>query len=448
MKTKQLLRKLAILPVILLIAITSVKAQYLLNSDSAFKAGAANSGRLWGYEFSDFYFKGHSDSLGRGGSNQYTGIHADTAAFQSRRIYLGYDYNITTKFAAELLLAAEDDGPTATSTLTSNGTIITGSSGNNDALQDNKLSFYIKLANLRWKNIYKGADLIIGQVTTPSFPLLTEKVWNYRSVERTISDIRRTPSYDMGASIQGLFDPATKNFGYDVMVGNGTSAKPATTAFRSFYGDVYGYFLNKKLVIDLYADYSRESLTPGANDSRQMIKGFIAYNTSATSKGMDPGNGYTIGVEGFINNLNNDLTITPAAGLGSKFVTNNQATGISAYIHGDIIKKTLRFFARYDAYNPMSKVNNGLYGATATYAAATSNYKDGALYGTAAQKADETYKQGFITAGLDYTPARNIHFMPNIWYEHYASQLGGVTGSQSGDYDLVYRMTVFYIFGK
>ena len=113
MKTKQLLRRFTVLSIILLIAFTSVKAQYLLNSDSAFKAGAANSGRLWGYEFSDYYFKGHSDSLGRGGSNQYTGIPQNRSAFQSRRIYLGYDYNINSKFSVELLLAAEDDGPTA-----------------------------------------------------------------------------------------------------------------------------------------------------------------------------------------------------------------------------------------------------------------------------------------------------------------------------------------------
>ena len=45
----------------------SSQAQYLWNSDSAFKAGAANSGRIWGYMFGDFYAKGHSDSAGRGG---------------------------------------------------------------------------------------------------------------------------------------------------------------------------------------------------------------------------------------------------------------------------------------------------------------------------------------------------------------------------------------------
>ena len=256
--------------------------------------------------------------------------------------------------------------------------------GNNDALQDNKLSFYIKLANIRVKSIWKGADLVIGQVATPSFPLLTEKVWNYRSIERTISDIRRTPSYDMGATIQGVFDPETKNFGYDVMVGNGSSAKPEADNFKWFYGDVYGYFLHKKLVIDAYADYERINWTSAWHHSRQMLKGFIAYNSAATDKGMDPGNGFTIGVEGFINNLKQDLLVNKVGGFASTVAADsttidNEASGISMYIHGDIVKNKLRFFARYDAYNPSTKVNNALY---SKYTPETGNYNDGALNAT------------------------------------------------------------------
>ena len=28
---------------------------------------------------------------------------------------------------------------------------------------------------------------------------------------------------------------------------------------------------------------------------------------------------------------------------------------------------------------------------------------------------DPTVKEQFVTAGLDFTPAKNVHFMPNIW---------------------------------
>lgn len=409
---------------IVFFSINTLKAQYLWNSDSAFKAGAANSGRLWGYMFGDYYYKGHSDSLQRGGSNQYTGIPKNRSAFQFRRIYLGYDYNITNKFSAELLLAAEDNFPT--------GQPVGQTAPNGDQTQNNKLTFYIKLANIRWKNIWKGTDLVVGQVATPAFPLLSEKIWAYRSIERTIADIRRTPSYDLGAALQGTFDPATKNYGYNLMVGNGSSAKPEGDNFKWFYGDVWAMFLDKKLVFDLYADYERLNWTPTWHHARQMIKGYVAYNTPA----------FTVGVEGFINNLMKDGVEQKIAG-GNDTAT-VEAKGISAYVHGNIIKNKLRFFARYDMYNPDNKINNTKYNK---YTENTGNYNDNTYIGSTAT-GDQTYKQQFVTAGLDFMPVKNVHFMPNIWYNHYKTQLSGLTGKVNGDYDLVYRMTFYFTFGK
>src|SRR5450631_2436964 len=94
---------------ILFVSTNSLQAQYLLNSDSAFRAGTPNSGRLWGYVFGDYFHKSHSDSLNRGGANQYSGVKKGTDEFQFRRIYIGYDYNIAKNFSAEFLFAAEDD---------------------------------------------------------------------------------------------------------------------------------------------------------------------------------------------------------------------------------------------------------------------------------------------------------------------------------------------------
>ena len=382
----------------------SAKAQFLLNSDSAFKAGSPNSGRIWGYAFGDYYYKAHSDTLNRGGSNQYTGIPKNRSAFQTRRIYLGYDYNISKKFSAELLLAAEDNIATSA-----------GTSG--DLLSNNKLSFYIKLANIRWKNIWKGTDLVVGEVSTPSFPLLTEKVWSYRSVERTIADIRRTPSYDLGASLQGRFD-AKGNYGYNVMVGNGTSAKPENDNYKWFYGDVYAMFFDKKLIFDVYADYEKLNWTSNWHHSRQMLKGFVAYNTP----------GFTVGLEGFVNNLKQDNFATRIS--GSIDTLSAVSKGLSAYIHGNIVKNYLRFFARYDAYNPTNKIDNNIY---TKISGNTSNYND------------PSTKETFITAGLDFTPTKNVHFMPNIWYNKY-DNTGFATKYNS--YDLTYRMTFFFVFGK
>lgn len=405
-------------------------AQYLWNNDSAFKAGNPNSGRIWGYAFGDFAYKTHKDSLNRGGSNQYTGIPTDRTTFQFRRIYLGYDYNISKKFAAELLLAAEDNFPA--------GNPPSSAAASGDETLNNKLTFYIKLMNIRWKNIWKGTDLVVGQLATPAFPLISERVWNYRSIERTIADIRRTPSYDMGAALQGVFDPATKNFGYNLMVGNGSSAKPEGDNFKWFYGDVYAYFLNKKLVVDFYGDYERLNWTSHWQHARQMWKGYIAYNSAATSKGMDPGTGFTVGVEAFVNNLKNDNFATKKD--ASIDTMSTAATGLSMYVHGDIVKTKLRFFGRVDLYNPNSKIDNNVY---VKYVGNTSNYNDNSYRGTTAT-GDQTYKQTFIAAGLDFMPTKGVHVMPNIWYNHYATQLA----TANGDHDLVWRITLFYVFGK
>lgn len=213
------------------------------------------------------------------------------------------------------------------------------------------------------------------------------------------------------------------------MVGNGSSAKPESDNFKWFYGDVFAMFADKKLIVDLYADYERLTWTPQLHHSRQMLKGYIAYNTP----------GLTVGVEGFVNNLKNDITATKIA--GGTDLLNNSAVGVSYYVHGDIIPTKLRFFARYDMFNPNNKVDNGIY---SKYVQTTGNYNDNSYSLGTTATGDMTYKQGFLTAGLDFMPAKNVHFMPNIWYNHYATQLA----TANSDYDLVYRMTFYYIFGK
>lgn len=375
-------------------------AQEKSNTDTSFKP----SGKLWGYTFGDYYYKAHSDPLNRGGSNQYTGIEKGRNAFQLRRVYLGYSYDISPKFAAEVLLAAEDNTTTATGT----------TSG--DLLTNSKLSFYVKLANVRWKNIWKGTDFVIGQVATPSFALLTESIWGYRSVERTVADIRRTPSYDLGATLQGKFD-SKANFGYNLMIGNGNGAKPENDKFKWFYGDVYAKFLDKKLVIDLYADYERLNRTPTWHHSRNMLKGFIAYTTPA----------FTVGLEAFVNHGQQDVV-----GMNSlaKDTISANARAVSGYVKGIVVKDKLGFFVRMDDFNPDVNFKSNLY---TSYKGLTGTY-------------EPNNKELFFTAGLDFTPVKNVHFVPNVWYNRYTSNQTGLTGSAYRDYDLVYRLTFYFVY--
>lgn len=386
------------------VAAQSTPAIFKSAPDTASGDGFKPHGEIWGQVFGDYYYKAHSDTVGggRGGSNQYTGIPQNKNAFQFRRIYLGYNYTFSKRFSTEFLLSSEDDFASG------------------DLLQDGKIAPYIKWANIRWKEIYPGADLVIGQMSTPSFSLLTDKVWSYRSVERTVADIRRTPSYDFGAAIQGKFVPGNDNFGYNLMVGNGQTAKPENDSYKWFYGDVYGLFFNRHIIIDLYADYERLNWTPTWHHDRHMLKGFIAYNAPKI----------TAGVEAFVNTIHADDVATRRQDGKSDTLTNS-ATAVSLYIRGSIYKKELSFFARYDVYNPAGNIDNSKY---SKYTPLTTNY-------------DPNTKEQFVSAGLDWAPLRNVHIMPNVWYNTYSNAGPKNYGTANNDYDLVYRLTFTYIFG-
>jgi hypothetical protein len=401
---------------------TASQAQYLFNSgqggslwnsDSAFKAGVPNSGRIWGYAFGDFFHKAHSDSLNRGGSNQYTGVKKDLDEFQFRRIYLGYDYNISKKFMAEVLLAAEDDF-----------------NGTGDVLSDNKFTFYVKFANVRWRDfLWKGNDLVFGLQPTPAFPYTSENIFTYsRPIERTITDIRRTPSFDFGAGLQGRYQSDDKStvWGYNLLAANGSSAKPQALngpLYKWFYGDAFVAVLNHKLFFDIYQDYLRQTWTVGAHGHsyRAMTKGIVAWIDKK----------FTLGMEGYFNALGQG----EAAKRGAVTDTlDGNATGLTLYGHTNIIGTKLRFWFRYDFYNPNTRYDNGTY----------SSYK--ALYSLGNYEPNN--KERFLSTGIDYSPAANIHIMPNIWYNKYIGQQANLAGKTAHDYDLVYRVTFYFTFGK
>lgn len=392
MKKQLLLRAAVILLMTVLCHLQHARSQ--APDTSLFKP----HGHLSGYMFGDYYYKAHADSLNRGGSNQYTGIPAGRNAFQFRRIYLGYDYAISPTFSAQLLLAAEDA---------------------RNATRDGKYTFYIKYANLRWKNIFPRADLVIGQTATPAFSHVSDKIWSYRSVERTITDIRRMPSYDFGLALEGTFDEEG-NYGYNLMAGNGSGASPEADKYKRFYGEAYAKFFQQKLVLDIFADYGRESWQPGFHHAQSMLKGFIAYTTPAI----------TIGTEAFVNHLQDGEAVAPVNNpLGADTVS-GRAIGISTFVRGRLVKDKLGFFARWDYFNPNTRYDGS---GKSSYTGLSAHY-------------DPDNREQFITAGLDITPVKNVHFIPNIWYNSYTNQVDNLSGSLHRDYDLVYRLTFYFIY--
>ena len=150
-----------------------------------------------------------------------------------------------------------------------------------------------------------------------------------------------------------------------------------------------------------------------------MIKGFAAYTTPS----------FTAGVEAFFNHGKNDVV---GIRTNASDTLTADAKGISAFVRGTIIKDKLGFFARVDKYNPDAKYNAVYY---TNYKGLTSTY-------------EPNNKETFITGGLDFTPIKNVHFMPNVWYNRYEGKQANLTRSAQKDYDLVYRVTFYYVFGR
>lgn len=387
--------------------------------------------RIWGYTFGDFYYNAHSPatSSAYGKETNYNGVPTYRNAFQFRRLYLGYDYEITKKFKVEVLLASEPAANTGV-----NGTT---SIQNGDNLVDNKMAFWIKNFNLRIREIWTGTDLVFGELSTPGFALnepgtngpnsLSEATWGYRSIEKTITDFHKNNSYDVGAALQGTFDPKTKNFGYVLMVGNNSTSSllsasnPNTGFYKIFYGDLWGKFLDQKLYLDFYADYAPTAITTPTVGPQEhhMFKGFASYTTPVV----------TLGVEAYTQDITNALTNNT-----TKKVTDATVNGLSVWARGSIVKNKWGWFARYDAYNPYTD-----YIGTDLYTVSPNSYST----------FDPTTKEKFVTAGLDFTPVKNIHFMPNVWFVQYKDQIDpATTGYIPDNHTIVYRATFFYTFGK
>jgi len=385
--------------------------------------------RVWGYTFGDYYYDAHSPAITstQGKENSFYQVPTYRNAFLFRRLYLGYDYEISKKFKAEVLLASE---PTA-----STGVNGTTSIQNGDNLVDNKMAFWIKNFNIRTRDLWTGTDFVIGELSTPGFALnepgtnaptsLSETTWNYRSVERTITDFHKNNSYDVGAALQGTFDPATKNFGYIIMMSNNSaasllSAANANTGFyKIFYTDIWGKFANNHIYADLYFHTARTAPATAAigGQSNQMYKVFVAFLSKPFNLGVEA---YT---QTFVNGVTNKTTAT---------VENATATGVSIWVRG-AIGGYWNYFAKYDNYNPLTNfVSTDSYTVNTNY----SSY-------------DPTTKSHFTTFGLDYNPTKNVHFMPNVWFIQYVDQTSTtLTGYVPNNHTLVYRLTFFYTFGK
>ena len=183
-----------------------------------------SSGKFSGYMYGDFYYNidhHNPDIKGQDG-------------FWFRRIYFTYDYTINSSFSTRLRLEMNNEGDYASSKV---------------------MVPFVKDAYLAYKfNLQKA---YFGIVPPPTFELI-EKIWGYRSVEKTALDQQRmASSRDFGLAIKGQFDSAGK-FKYHAMIGNGSGNKQEIDKGKSFMVSV-SYWATKEIVFQVYGDYAERN---------------------------------------------------------------------------------------------------------------------------------------------------------------------------------------------
>jgi len=344
-------------------------------------------GKFSGYMFGDYYYNVAKDpnylTLANAGANSMSANPGGTSyqAFQVRRVYFGYQDDISEKFTS--LFRLEMD-PTATNTATG------------------KLGVMVKDASLTWKEIFGGSNLVFGVTATPTFDA-SEGAWGYRSLEKTIMDLRGiVPSRDYGVALKGkLTGDGTLN--YWVMLANGSGNSPETDKYKRYYGQVsfkpsgsfYAMvnfdFQDRAQILDPYNPTAGTKVSDGT----MTMSGFVTYNQAGAFK---------VGLEAFTQSTSNGYNNGTA--LSSK-----SALGLSIWAAADL-QPDLAVVLRYDNFDPNTDSKS---------------------------KGDS---RNLIIAGLDWKADKNVHVEPNLYYESYEAPTVGAAPKAA----VVARVTMYWVF--
>ena len=336
-------------------------------------------GKIKGYLFGDYFYNVSRDASIGVLKNAATKGEKSYQAFQFRRIYLTYDNKISSDFKTRIRLEM----------------------GNSILANNGKFSVNLKDAYLQWEAFGKQT-LVFGLQGSPSFSV-SEKYWGYRSLEKTIMDLRKIESSrDLGVGLKGKLDKKGI-LSYWVLIGNGNSNKPETNKYKRFYLHLK-ISPSKNFAITLNGDYSPrgEIKNPYTISSNSNVSNGVF--TSSVFIGYKSDKKYSLGIEAFLQSTNNGFDNGSA-------LENNKAIGLSAF--GNVrLKDNLYFVGRFDYYDPNS---NNL------------------------SKGDS---RNYILAGLDFKVHKQVSIMPNIQVETYESLSSG----KSFDASVTGRITFYYKF--
>lgn len=342
-----------------------------------------NWGKISGQFFVDYFYNIARDGNFSNFNNTAVDGTKDLNGFLLRRASLNYDKNISDKFSARFRLEADSKSNSS----------------------NNKIGVFVKDASLKWKNIFEGSDLIIGIQPTPSFDV-SEKYWGYRSLEKTIQDLRGfVPSRDFGIALRGKISESN-DVNYTVMLGNNSANSPETDKYKRYYAAVDFSPINN-FTIALTGDFKSKAAIDDPNGANATL----ANSTILGSLFLGYGgrNKYSFGVEG-IYQINQNGWIN-SQDINPKEIRNINALGVSAFGHY-WFTETISGLVRYDYFDP---------NMDADFKGDSRNY--------------------FI-AGIDFKVDKNISIIPNVIYESYESLPNGL----SFDPSVTARVTLYYNF--
>ncbi len=213
--------------------------------------------------------------------------------FRFRRIYLTHDLKWNDAFSGRVRLEAVDAG---------------FGSGK-------KMEPFVKHAYLR---VTKDRHAIyMGLSGTPTWNV-SESVWGYRAIERTIMDLNKiASSADMGLAYRARLDD-NGEVNAQMMLGNGSGTRSEADKHKKIYGLLH--FKPGMLTATAYADWEKRA----GNRDRTTLAGFAGLIHEK----------FHGGLEGFV-----------------QWRGNVQARGISLFGAGRIGDKT-KAFARGDFFDP------------------------------------------------------------------------------------------------
>ena len=363
---------------------------------------AQSTSKIDGVAFADYYYN----------VNNNLSAEQDRNAFTLRRFYFTFENNISSDLKIRFRLESEHDKY--------------GSS--------TKINPFVKHAYLEWSNLISRHKLYLGIAETNAFKN-SEDYWGYRSVEKTIMDLKKiSSSADMGLAIKG--DLMGDLIHHWLTVFNG--AGYGSSEVDRFKKIGYAFWVTpvKGLILEGYADYENQDPTGAqtasnlssakdyvAAEGYRTMKGFIGYSTSQ----------FTIGTEAF-------WRTNEKSGVKNVSMAHDDDTGdysITSSISADVKRfgysafgsvmtpiSNLKVFARYDFFD-----NN-----TDDEVFTKFDKNTGALSGGK----DDEFTQVFL--GLDYVPQKNVHIMPNIVLKNYQKE--------GKDSDLMGRITMNFNFNS